>query len=136
VRKMRFFQPRQYLSLDFARQDLLLIDVTGVGGMDLAKMAALADSAAKGVHPTLRDEAAKDGAPGVQLGGRHPSGGMEMRKVAVEAGEPLRLEIEAFLEAVRTRTEPVVTVEDGRAALGLALEINAAIASHARRTGL
>ena len=54
----------------------------------------------------------------------------------MEAGEPLRLEIEAFLEAVRTRTEPVVTVEDGRAALALALEINASIAAHARRTGL
>jgi predicted dehydrogenase len=115
VRKMRFFQPRQYLSLDFARQDLLLIDVTKAGGMDLAKMAALAEAAKLG---------------------QHPSGGMEMRQVAVETGEPLRLEIEAFLEAVRTRTEPVVTVEDGRAALGLALEINAAIASHARRTGL
>ena len=27
VRKLRFFQPRQYLSLDFARQELLTIDV-------------------------------------------------------------------------------------------------------------
>jgi predicted dehydrogenase len=61
---------------------------------------------------------------------------MAIRKVAVEAGEPLRLEIESFLDAVRTRTQPVVTVEDGRAALKLALEINAAIGSHARRTGL
>jgi predicted dehydrogenase len=112
VRKMRFFQPRQYLSLDFARQDLLVIDVTAAAGMDMTALA----------------EAAK--------AGQHPSGGMEMRQVAVEAGEPLRLEIEAFLEAVRMRTEPVVTVEDGRAALRLALEINAAIASHARRTGL
>ena len=32
--------------------------------------------------------------------------------------------------------EPQVTVEDGRAALALALEINAAIAAHAQRTGL
>jgi predicted dehydrogenase len=54
----------------------------------------------------------------------------------VEAGEPLRLEIEAFVEAVRERTEPVVTVEDGRDALALALEINASIAAHALRTGL
>ena len=28
--------------------------------------------------------------------------GMSLRKVSVEAGEPLRLEIEAFLDAVRT----------------------------------
>ena len=40
VRKMRFFQPHQYLSLDFARQDLLMIDVTAAAGMDMAKLAA------------------------------------------------------------------------------------------------
>jgi predicted dehydrogenase len=115
VRKMRFFQPHQYLSLDFARQDLLLIDVTAAAGMDMAQLAALAAAAG---------------------GAGHASPGMSIRKVPVEAGEPLRLEMEAFLDAVRTRTQPVVTVEDGRAALGLALEINAAIAAHARRTGL
>jgi predicted dehydrogenase len=123
---MRFFQPHQYLSLDFARQDLLLIDVSAAAGMDPARMAQI-------VHPTLSDETGKDGAPGR---GGHPSPGMAIRKVAVEAGEPLRLEIESFLDAVRTRTQPVVTVEDGRAALKLALEINSAIGSHARRTGL
>jgi len=116
VRKMRFFQPHQYLSLDFARQDLLLIDVTAAAGMDMAQLAALATAAA--------------------AAGGHPSAGMALTKVPVEAGEPLRLEIEAFLRAVREQTEPVVTVEDGRAALGLALEINASIAAHARRTGL
>jgi predicted dehydrogenase len=119
VRKMRFFQPHQYLSLDFARQDLLLIDVTAAAGMDMAQLAALAAAAG-----------------GAASAGGHASPGMSIRKVPVEAGEPLRLEIEAFLDAVRTRTQPVVTVEDGRAALGLALEINAAIAAHARRTGL
>jgi len=119
VRKMRFFQPHQYLSLDFARQDLLLIDVTAAAGMDMAQMAKL-------VH-TRGDGTVMNGAP---------APGMELRKIPVEAGEPLRLEMEAFLEAVRTRAQPVVTVEDGRAALKLALEINAAIASHALRTGL
>jgi predicted dehydrogenase len=68
--------------------------------------------------------------------GEHPSAGMSLNKVSVDPGEPLRLEIESFLDAVRTRTQPVVTVEDGRAALKLALEINAAIGLHARRTGL
>jgi predicted dehydrogenase len=120
VRKMRFFQPHQYLSLDFARQDLLLIDVSAAAGMDMKELAALAAMQANLVHPT----------------GGHPSPGMAIRKVAVDAGEPLRLEIESFLDAVRTRTQPEVTVEDGRAALKLALEINSAIGSHARRTGL
>jgi len=135
VRKMRFFQPHQYLSLDFARQDLLLIDVTAAAGMDLAR---LAEEYGSVLRPTHDDRAVMDGAPergGAQTG-LHPLPGMTIRKVEVEPGEPLRLEIASFLEAVRTRQTPVVTVEDGRAALALAVEINAAIAAHAQRTGL
>lgn len=116
VRKLRFFQPHQYLSLDFARQDLLMIDVTAAAGMDAAHLAAMAEMAA-------------------QAGG-HPSAGLSLQKLPVEPGEPLRIEIEAFLHAVRTRTRPVVSGEDGRAALALALGINQAIADHAARTGL
>ena len=117
VRKMRFFQPHQYLSLDFARQDLLMIDVSAAAGLDMATLAKLAAMAGAG-------------------GDGHPSAGMSLKKIPVEPGEPLRLEIEAFLDAVRGRNEPVVTVEDGRDALALALEINASVAEHARRTGL
>jgi predicted dehydrogenase len=116
VRKLRFFQPHQYLSLDFARQDLLMIDVTAAAGMDPAQLAALAQLA--------------------QQAGQHPSAGLSLKKVPVETGEPLRLEIESFLNAVRNRTRPLVSAEDGRAALALALEINQAIAAHAARTGL
>jgi len=116
VRKLRFFQPHQYLSLDFARQDLLLIDVAAAAGMDPAQLAAIAQRA--------------------QQAGQHPSAGLSLTKVPVEQGEPLRLEIESFLNAVRTRTTPLVSAEDGRAALALALEINQAIAAHAQRTGL
>ena len=116
VRKLRFFQPHQYLSLDFARQDLLMIDVTAAAGMDPAKLAAMAEM--------------------LQSAGEHPSAGLSLNMVAVKEGEPLRLEIASFLEAVRTRSTPVVSGEDGRAALALALEINAAIHEHARRAGL
>jgi len=113
VRKLRFFQPHQYLSLDFARQDLLMIDVTAAAGMDPAQLAALA-----------------------QMVSQHPSAGLSLKKISVEQGEPLRLEIASFLGAVRTRATPVVSGEEGRAALALALEINRAIAAHAERTGL
>jgi predicted dehydrogenase len=113
VRKLRFFQPHQYLSLDFARQDLLMIDVTAAAGMDPAQLAALA-----------------------QMAGQHPSAGLSLKKVTVEPSEPLRLEIASFLDAVRTRATPVVSGDDGRAALALALEINRAIAVHAERAGL
>lgn len=112
VRKLRFFQPHQYLSLDFARQDLLMIDVTAAAGMDPIQLAAMAQMA------------------------QHPSAGLSLSKVPVELGEPLRLEIESFLQAVRTRSTPLVSGEDGRAALALALEINEAIREHAERAGL
>ncbi len=84
VRKLRFFQPHQYLSLDFARQDLLMIDVTAAAGMDPAQLAAMA-----------------------QMVGQHPSAGLSLKKISVGQGEPLRLEIASFLEAVRTRATPL-----------------------------
>ena len=118
VRKLRFFQPRQYLSLDFARQDLLLIDVSALAGLSPEQMAALA---------AMQAGAAQ---------GSHPAPGLSLAKVPVTPGEPLRLEIEAFLRSVRGGETPEVSGEAGRAALELALEINQAIAQHARRTGL
>jgi predicted dehydrogenase len=139
VRKLRFFQPHQYLSLDFARQDLLLIDVAGLqtaaaGGGDSESSGASAhlrrdESAPKMGHPAFSMQAA------MQSGG-HPSAGLSLNKVPVEPGEPLRLEIAAFLDAVRTRSTPLVSAADGRAALKLALEITEAIAAHAKRAGL
>lgn len=110
VRKLRYFQPRQYVSLDFARQDLLVIDVSDPA----AAMAAFAQ--------------------GGPL--QHPSAGLSLRKLPVENGEPLKLEIESFLASVQTRQQPRVTGQQGRAALELALEINQMIAQHALRAGL
>jgi len=120
VRKMRFFQPHQYLSLDFARQDLLVIDVS---------------AAAAGMAKMSREQIEQIAALAAASGG-HPTPGMDLKKVPVEQGEPLRLEIEAFLDAVRQRKQPEVTLSDGRAALALALEINAAIAEHTKAAGL
>jgi predicted dehydrogenase len=103
VRKLRFFQPHQYVSIDYARQDLLFIDVKPQDG-------------ASGPASMLS--------------------GLALSKPAVAQGEPLRLEIESFLESVRTRQQPQVTGQQGRAALALALDINAAIAEHAARARL
>ena len=118
VRKMRFFQPHQYLSLDFARQDLLIIevhDVTAAAGMDPAQFAALAQLA--------------------QQAGQHPSAGLSLKKVQVELGEPLRLEVASFLNAVRTRSAPVVSGEDGRAALASDLWRSTGQSQPIQRTG-
>ena len=157
VRKLRIFQPHQYLSLDFARQDLLMIDVTAAASLTTEQMQALfaagsatanneSHSAAEvEAHlASLRAGSSGDAAIADDLAARsgltaaaaHPSAGLSLRKVPTEPGEPLRLEIESFLEAVRTRSTPRVSGEDGRAALALALDINKAIADHAERAGL
>ena len=62
--------------------------------------------------------------------------GLSFHKPDVTPGEPLRLEIESFLDSVRTRSEPKVTARQGRDALELALEIQASMAAHAHRAGL
>jgi predicted dehydrogenase len=118
VRKLRLFQPHEYLSLDFARQELLTIKV------DPALLAQL--TTGETADPS-------------QIGaaeGSHPSRGLSLEKLDPPHAEPLRLELEDFLSAVRNRTQPRVTGTAGRAALALALEINQQIAGHAHRTGL
>jgi predicted dehydrogenase len=101
VRKLRFFQPHQYLSIDYARQDLLIINVAAGENDSQASPAGLVAS-----------------------------------KPAVQGGEPLLLEIKAFLDSVRTRRPPRVTAQAARDALALALEINQEIQAHATRAGL
>ena len=125
VRKLRFFQPHQYLSLDFARQDLLMIDVTAAASLTPQQLEALFAS---------RDAAAAGG--GGTADATHPSAGLSLRKVPAEPGEPLRLEIEAFLHSVRSRETPRVSGEAARAALELALAIQQSIREHRERSGL
>ena len=119
VRKLRLFQPHQYLSLDFARQELLSINVD-------PRAAALLSSLPPSSLAPLQT-------PGEAT---HPSAGLNLQKLDLPRAEPLRLELEDFLHAVATRTEPRVPAEAGRAALSLALEINSEIARHSHRAGL
>ncbi len=134
VRKLRFFQPHQYLSLDFARQDLLIIDAPA--GPDAsasatrypAPLAALADMVQMTQPPQHPNQLPDQP--------QHPSAGLSLKKIPIAQGEPLRLEIKSFLDAVRTRATPLVSAVEGRSALALALEINQAIVAHAQRTGL
>jgi predicted dehydrogenase len=123
VRKLRFFEPRQYVSIDYARRELLVIGVDSKVPPEIA--AAIA--AGKIDPATLKKLAAAAGGPGP---------GLSFSKPKVPEGEPLRLEIESFLNAVRTRQEPRVTARQGRDALALALEIEAAMETHAERAGL
>ncbi len=103
VRKLRFFQPRQYVSIDYGRQEVLVF--------------------------TVGKDGAVAGTPSVnpQIG---------VAKPAVASEEPLHAELKSFLQAVRQRSTPVVPLEDGRRALGLALEIVAAIREHGKKVDL
>ncbi len=166
VRKLRFFEPRQYVSIDYARRDVLVIRIddaapNGEGSGASAQLAQAAseflttgklDAAviqkllASGQIPatTIMQIAAAKNDPeklkeiAKSLGGSHdgPAPGLSFVKPEVTPGEPLRLEILSFLESVRTRQTPKVTAGQGRAALELALEIQASMAAHAERAGL
>ena len=100
IRKLRFFQPRQYISIDYGRQDVLVFTV---GDSD----------ATPSVNP--------------QIG---------VVKPPIKSEEPLRAELRSFLDAVRQRSIPTVTLEDGRRALALALQIVDDIHRHGSRINL
>jgi predicted dehydrogenase len=84
TRKLRFFQPHDYISVDYASQT--------------------------GIMVSLR------------------MGRVVERKLEPPNEEPLKLELQAFSDCVRTREKPAVSGEDGLRALDLATSINAAIA--------
>jgi len=88
VRKLRVFQPSQYISLDYSRQE----------------------AAAFAVQPGQK---------------------IDFQMLAVEKNEPLKLEVEHFLECVETRATPRVSGRDGARALDAALGILAKIEEHA-----
>lgn len=102
VRKLRFFQPRQYISLDYTRQDAL---VFSVGQADAAGAAS--------VNPQI-----------------------QVAKLPAAQEEPLHAELKSFVECVQQRSKPVVGLEDGRRALAVALDIEAAIREHGRKINL
>ncbi|HEV2021440.1 MAG TPA: Gfo/Idh/MocA family oxidoreductase [Terriglobales bacterium] len=111
VRKLRFFQPHQYVSVDYSRQDVLVFSVAGDPG---------AAQDAKAAEPPA-----------------HPSSpNIGVTRPAVTAEEPLHAELRSFLDAVRRRSKPVVPLEDGRRALAVALDILTQIREHGRRINL
>jgi predicted dehydrogenase len=93
VRKLRVFQPRQYISLDYARQDAAVFEVGG------------------------------QGAAGPQIG---------FHALPIQKDEPLRLELESFLDAVERRSPSAVTGEEGARALEAALAVLDKIEEHSR----
>ena len=194
VRKLRFFEPREYVSIDYARRDVLAIRMEDSGASGVGGVCGVSGVSDEHRHPPLPQEQkrGKDGAPNssVQLAQAAaeflatgkldgavieklmgsgqipatvamkivaakndpeklkaiakglagpqdgPAPGLRFVKPEVTPGEPLKLELLSFFESVRTRKTPKVTARQGRAALELALAIQAAMAAHAERAGL
>ena len=88
MRKMRIFQPKAYIALDFGLKSYSLVRLES-GSVDSAR------------GPEFVSE-----------------------NGTIDSGDALEMELRAFVEAVRTRSAPMVCGEDGKKALALALRIN------------
>jgi predicted dehydrogenase len=98
IRKMRFFQPRDYVAVDYTTNH-----------------ASISNLAPPTAGPW----------PGVQT-----------RILEVHDIEPLRAEIESFLRAATDNSHPLVSGEDGRRALALALRTLQQIHDHTVQSGV
>jgi predicted dehydrogenase len=98
IRKMRFFQPRDYVAVDYVTNH--------------ASISSLASSS----------------------GGAWP--GVRTQVLEIQSVEPLRAEIESFLKAAANRSRPLVSGEDGKRALALALRALEQIHHHTVKTGV
>ncbi len=96
VRKMRFFQLHEYISVDYTRQDVLRVRVRQPG----------------------------------------PQPQFDFEKLPTQPEEPLRAELRAFVDAVRSQSTPRVDGAAGRRALELADRVMASILDHGRRVQL
>ncbi len=122
VRKMRFFQEHEYISLDFTRQDALRIRVAANNG---------AGAAPQG-NPF--DPANLNG--GLDSGSPTNDPRVNFERLPTTPEEPLRAELRAFLDSVKTRRQPLVDGPAARRALELADRVMAGILEHARRVQL
>jgi len=92
VRKIRFFSPEAYISIDTKEQEVKGFRLDG-----------------KSIVPIY---------------------------LKVTKKEPLRAELEAFVECVRSRAQPLVSGEDGLAAVELAIRVAKAIDDSLKRFGM
>ena len=99
IRKMRFFQPHDYVAVDYATRH--------------ASISSLAPPSSTGSWP-----------------------GVQVRHLDIVDVEPLRAEIELFIEAARDQSPAPVTGLEGRQALALAERLLARIHEHPMMAGM
>jgi predicted dehydrogenase len=88
VRKLRLFQPKQYISVDYAKQAAAVFTVGGPQGI-------------------------------------------AFNQLPIESAEPLKLQFDAFLDAVETRQRPKLDGRTARQTLEIALAVLGKIEEHA-----
>jgi len=108
VRKFRYFQASEYISIDFARRDALALSVDRNGPTPQIQFRKLQPPATVSLEP--------DGSDGPI--------------------DPLRTELAAFVDSVRTRRQPLVTGAEGRNALALAERVMNCIEAHAAQLNM
>ncbi len=113
VRKCRFFQAHEYISMDYGRRDAVRVRVHSSAGPG---------AETQGLSQWLDEDA---DAPQ-----------FDFEKLPTHPEEPLKAELREFLECVRTRRAPRVDGEAGRRALALADRVMASILEHAGRVQL
>jgi predicted dehydrogenase len=99
VRKLRFFQPNDYVSIDYAERAVNVLSL---------------------LPPKPGDDRPQ----------------IASRELEIGTVEPLRAELTSFLEAARGERQPVVSGEDGRRALHVAVQVLESIRAHALKAGV
>ncbi len=110
-RKIRVFSPEAYLSLDYQKK--VGIAIKKDANADLLKFA--------------RERQAVDLS---QLAGTDYASLVKVEPLVVNDEEPLRAELESFLDSLRTGKPAAVSAEDGAAAVELAERITRAVKEH------
>ena len=118
MRKLRIFQRSGYLSLDLAKGEGQYLRLKG-------ELPGFQNAGAGGNgEATLVEQMAKGGLADI----------VERIPIRGDGAEPLRRELESFRESVTGGTAPLVSGDDARAALGVALEIEERINRHVAHT--
>lgn len=108
-RKLRVFSPEAYVSIDYQKR-------YGIVVRKGPNMGAIKDAVAAMRRGEIQD-----------LSGLNQDGLVDVEELEIEEVEPLRAELDSFVHAVTTGTRPIVSAEDGLAAVEIATRIVTAI---------
>jgi predicted dehydrogenase len=106
MRKIRIFQPDAYFSLDYKKQELVVAR-------------RLQSTERRGFFSSLRR---LPGMPGIFV-----------ERIKMKKEEPLKAELESFIQTVRSGEKPIVSGREGREALKVALQVVEQIRLHTHR---